>query len=129
MTCPLAAAPSEPRPSGIQNGIFTRAFSRGYRPVAVGYLPPAVISAVPPIVPFPAANDEATVQVGLALVVDAQGNVAKITVTRSAGAPFDDAAKLAAALFAFRPALRSGAAVRAKVPYTVTFKRTPRGAV
>lgn len=124
-----ALAPKDPRPSGIRGSILGSSFARGYRPVAVDYLPPAVLSAAPAEPPFEIGNDAPSVQVGLALSVDVDGRVARVAITRSGGVPFDEAAKLAAEAFVFRPALRSGSPVRARLSYTMTFKPKTRPAL
>lgn len=121
-----ALAPEEPRPSGLRRSFLAPPCAQGFRPVGIPYLPPAVLSATPARCPVEIGNDVPSVQVGLSLSVDVHGRVSKVAVTRSGGAAFDEAATLAAARFVFRPALRRGTPVRARLAYTMTFKPSAR---
>ncbi len=85
--------------------------------------PPNIVAPAPQSsldVPYPkgAAGDA---WVGLELLIAEDGSVASATV-REGAAPFADAARLAAESFRFRPALRDGIPVRARIALGVTFR-------
>lgn len=63
-------------------------------------------------------------EVELELLVDVHGGVVEVRVTRSGGAPFDEAAERAARAYRFRPATQAGVPVAARVLVPFHFKRS-----
>jgi TonB family protein len=88
----------------------------------VTLLPPALEVAAE--APYPEEAKRAGLEgaVELELVIGLDGHVTKASVVRSAGHGFDEAALAAGESFVFRPALRGGKPVVAKIRYTYSFR-------
>lgn len=71
------------------------------------------------------AQGDANVE--LELLIDAEGRVSEATVTSQAS-PFDDLARAAASRWLFRPALRNGIAVAARIRVIVEFREPAKEA-
>lgn len=83
---------------------------------------PQLISGDAPAYPD---GETTAATVALELTLDASGNVTASTVTRSAGAAFDDAALAAAAQLKFSPAQKNGVAIAAVIPFSFAFEPPP----
>jgi TonB family protein len=85
-------------------------------------LPPAL--EVAKEAPYPEEAKRAGLEgaVELELIIGVDGHVTQATVARGAGHGFDEAALAAGRAFVFRPALRRGKPVVAKIRYTYTFR-------
>lgn len=83
---------------------------------------PQLIRGEPPSYP---QGETAAASVELELTLDASGNVTAASVTRSAGAAFDDAALAAAAQLQFSPAQKDGAPIAAVIPFSFAFEPPP----
>jgi protein TonB len=60
--------------------------------------------------------------VRMEIVVSETGQVEEVKVLRSAGNGFDEAAERLVRRFRFRPAVRNGKAVPARIPWTYKFR-------
>jgi TonB family protein len=88
----------------------------------VDFLPPAPALLVQPRHPGGSTRERGDVCVGLLLEIDSDGTVSAVRVTASAGDLFDRLACNAARSFVFRPALRGGRPVAARLRYAVSFR-------
>jgi TonB family protein len=86
-------------------------------------VPPALQGEPPPAVYPEGASGAASVE--LELTIDAQGAISDVSVTQSAGAPFDDAALSYARALAFTPAQRDGVAIAAVIAFRVELTPPP----
>jgi TonB family protein len=87
-----------------------------------GVKAPVAVKQVRPKLPSSAPTRNASGVVVLDCVVQADGTVGEVTVTRSASnATMDDAAVKAAKQWTFKPGRRRGQAVAVKVPLEMTF--------
>jgi TonB family protein len=87
-------------------------------PAVVG--PKAVYSPSPPFPPS-AQQDRITGEVIMEAVVDENGRVQSVRVTRSARADLDDSAVATLKTWRFEPARQNGEAVKARIDITMTF--------
>lgn len=82
---------------------------------------PQIVTNVTPPYPASKAGSGEKVSVQLLLTVDASGKVTEVSVTKSGGEAFDEAAKEAAKGLVFTPATKDGAPIPAKIPFTFSF--------
>ena len=85
-------------------------------------LPPVLAEPVTAVYPDDAKREGLEGAVPLELAIGVDGNVTSARVVNPAGHGFDEAALAAAKRFVFKPALRDGKPVAAKIRYTYTFK-------
>ncbi len=84
--------------------------------------PPLVLEHVDPTYPSDAPSDPAhPSDVGLTVIIDAEGVVTDVQVFQSATAPFDDAAIAAVRKWTFTPAHRGDRAIKSKIRVAVHF--------
>ncbi len=89
------------------------------QPAAPAVTPPSVVTHVDAVYPPSALADRKHGDVVLAVTVDADGHVSRVTVLESGGADLDEAATVAARQWTFVPAMKGGKAVasRIRVPF------------
>jgi len=96
----------------------------GSRPArAQTILPPAPLQ--PATAPWPGTPEDHDVTVPVVLTVGADGSVARVDVSESRGAGYDDAARQQALAWRFEPATRDGVPVAARVRAEVRFVALP----
>jgi TonB family protein len=85
-------------------------------------VPPALETYAEAEVPPDALEVGQTLEVTLAVTIDAEGAVTQATVVEGAGEPFDAAAVEAGRRLRFRPATRDGAPIPARIRFRYTFE-------
>jgi TonB family protein len=88
-----------------------------------GVTPPIVVTHVDAVYPASAVAEGKHADVLLAVTIDTDGHVTKVEVKQSGGAALDEAAIVAARQWTFRPAMRDGRAVNARI--TLSFHFAP----
>lgn len=86
-----------------------------------GLVPPELTQDATPEYPESKKAAAEKASVTLSLTIAASGAVEAATVTSSAGPEFDEAALAAAKKLAFKPAMRDGKAIAARIPYRFEF--------
>jgi TonB family protein len=81
-----------------------------------------LVSSVTAAYPVDARADDVEGDVGLEIVVDAEGRVVDARVAKSAGHGFDESALAAIRRYRFSAAQRDGRNVRVRMPWTVQFR-------
>lgn len=84
-------------------------------------VPPVPLEAAPPVVPAEAPPLNSPLTVLLRLTIDEAGEVSRVEVRESAGAPFDGAAMAAALRWRFQPARRGEETLEVQADVPVTF--------
>jgi TonB family protein len=106
----------------ILTGLSANALAQEGPPIA----PPEVLERVDAQYPDDAAPQEQDVIVILAVTIGTEGQVEEIAAIQRGGKPFDRAARTAVLQWRFKPAMRDGTPVRAKIRVPFTFPRTLR---
>jgi vitamin B12 transporter len=94
-------------------------------PAAPQLVPPDLLEASEAVYPPEARAQGIQGTVLLQLAIGADGVVTEATVLEPAGHGFDEAAQVAALRFLFRPALRDGQPVAARIRYPYVFQLAP----
>lgn len=91
-------------------------------PASAVSVPAKLVAAAPAAYPSGARADDVEGEVGLEIVVDADGRVIDARVVKHAGHGFDESALAAIRGYRFSPAERHGQRVRVRMPWTVQFR-------